>query len=220
MPTLFSEMGTAALTNFPASSPMVYPQSRVAAQFQPFRAGAVSINNSLAPAPPPANRQVIGRVLAVSGAQVSVGLSQAPAGADVMRATVGKFLGILSGSSVIVGMITEIAERPVRDQEPHCRSTARIDLVGEIKASSSGAARFQRGITEYPLIGEAATMMNERELRLIYGGADDKFGHIGALQQDATIPARIDIEQLVSKHFAILGTTGVGKSSGVAIILQ
>ena len=40
------------------------------------------------------------------------------------------------------------------------------------------------------------------------------------LQQDPTIPAQIDIDQLVSKHFAVLGTTGVGKSNGVAIILQ
>ena len=30
----------------------------------------------------------------------------------------------------------------------------------------------------------------------------------------------IDIDTLVSRHFAMLGATGVGKSSGVAIILQ
>ena len=40
------------------------------------------------------------------------------------------------------------------------------------------------------------------------------------LQQDPTIPAHIDIDKLVSKHFAVLGTTGVGKSNGVAILLQ
>src|SRR5262245_54015738 len=77
----------------------------------------------------PANRQVIGRLLSVSGAQVTVGLSQAGITAEVVRATVGKFLGILSGNSVIVGMITEITERPVKEQEPQCRSTAQLDLV-------------------------------------------------------------------------------------------
>ena len=35
-------------------------------------------------------------------------------------------------------MITEISERPARDQDPNCRSTAQIDLVGEIKASAVG----------------------------------------------------------------------------------
>jgi len=173
------------------------------------------------PAPPAAaaraTRETIGRVVAVSGAQVTVGLTATPGS---QRATVGKFLGVLSGSSVIVGMITRIAERPVRDPDPNCRSTAELDLVGEIKASPSGGAMFQRGITDYPMIGEAATLMGERELRLIYNGINSKPSNVGVLQQDVTIPANVDVEQLVSKHFAVLGTTGVGKSSGVVLLLQ
>jgi hypothetical protein len=62
-------------------------------------------------------------------------------------------------------------------------------------------------------------MMNDRELRLIYNGLHTKPSNIGVLQQDPTIQAQVDIEQLVSKHFAVLGTTGVGKSNGVAILL-
>ena len=76
-------------------------------------------------------------------------------------------------------MITEISERPQRDQDPNCRSTARIDIVGEIKASAAGAAHFQRGITEYPMIGEPAMLMSDRELRLIYSGANAKPSNIG-----------------------------------------
>ena len=164
------------------------------------------------------SREALGRVLAVSGAQITVGLvPTAPNNAG--RATVGKFLGIISGSNVVVGLITEIAERTQRDQDATCRSTARIDLVGEIKASAAGTAYFQRGITEYPTIGEPAMLMTDRELRLIYSGAHSKPSNIGALQQDPTIPAQLDIEQLVSKHFAVLGTTGVGKSNGVAVLL-
>jgi len=62
-------------------------------------------------------------------------------------------------------------------------------------------------------------LMTDRELRVIYSG-NSNLNPIGILQQDHTIPAQIDIENLVSKHFAVLGTTGVGKSNGVAIILQ
>ena len=169
-------------------------------------------------AAPGGNRNVIGRVHAVSGAHVTVGLGLANVAADVGKATVGKFLGILSSNSIIVGMITEVAEQPVRDQDAACRSTARLDLVGEIRGAS-GAAQFQRGVTEYPIIGDPAMLMTDRELRLIYCG-DSKLAPIGVLQQDNSIPAQIDIDNLVSKHFAILGTTGVGKSNGVAIILQ
>jgi hypothetical protein len=43
---------------------------------------------------------------------------------------------------------------------------------------------------------------------------------IGHLQLDAAIAARLDVDEMVSKHFAVLGTTGVGKSSAVALLLQ
>jgi DNA helicase HerA-like ATPase len=176
---------------------------------------------SLAPSTAAARqpREALGRVLAVSGAQVTVGLT-ATAPTDGTHATVGKFLGVISGGSIIVGMITEVGERPLRDQDPNCRSTARLDLVGEIRPNASGGARFQRGITEYPSIGEPAMLMSERELQLIYNSINAKTSAIGVLQQDQAIAANVDVDQLVSKHFAVLGTTGVGKSSGVAILLQ
>src|SRR6185295_14814658 len=100
------------------------------------------------PSPPSAstarpNREILGKVLAVSGAQVTVGLSPTPTNS---RPTVGKFLGVISGASVIIGMITEITERPPREQDTNCRAIAIIDLVGEIKANAAGAPFFQRGI--------------------------------------------------------------------------
>ena len=55
---------------------------------------------------------------------------------------------------------------------------------------------------------------------VVYGTADADHAHIGDLQQNSQIGVHIDIDNLVSRHFAILGATGVGKSSGVAIILQ
>ena len=57
-------------------------------------------------------------------------------------------------------------------------------------------------------------------MRLVYGGADADHAHVGDLQQNSDIGVHIDIDHLVSRHFAIVGATGVGKSSGVAIILQ
>jgi uncharacterized protein len=159
----------------------------------------------------------LGRVLGVSGAQVTIGLHAMPT-ANVQRATVGRFVGVTSGSTMIVGMITEIIERSPKEQDASCRSTALLDLVGEIK-TGPGAPFFQRGVTEYPMIGEPATLMTDRELRLIYSGKGVQ-AQVGTLQQDATIPATVDIDNLVDRHFAVIGTTGVGKSNGVAIILQ
>ena len=115
-------------------------------------------------------------------------------------------------------MVTEIGEQPSGTRT--FRKIAHLDLVGDIRIAPPNAGRFQRGVTEYPSIGDNAMLLSERELRLVYGGADADHAHIGDLQQDTSIGVHIDIDNLVSRHFAMLGATGVGKSSGVAIILQ
>ena len=136
--------------------------------------------------------------------------------------TVGKFMGLMTGKSIIIGLITEVGEQPIAaaagDASLPQGRAARSDRRDQSRRR--GAARFQRGVTEYPKIGDAALLLSERELRLVYGSADADRAHIGDLQQNPNIPVHIDIDHLVSQHFAMLGTTGVGKSSGVAIILQ
>ncbi|MEJ2376364.1 MAG: DUF87 domain-containing protein [Pseudolabrys sp.] len=157
----------------------------------------------------------LGQVTAVSGKDVTVTLSAAGAS----RATVGKFLGVVGGHSIIVGMITHVAERETVEQDRPCNAMAKMDLFGEITIQA-GKTQFQRGIGEYPTIGAPVIPMTDRELRLLYSGLSTKLATIGFLQQDARIPAQIEIEPLVGKHFAMVGTTGVGKSTGLSIILQ
>jgi DNA helicase HerA-like ATPase len=163
---------------------------------------------------------MLGRVMSMGGSQARIGMyvgRDAFGGAD---ATVGKFLGIIGAKSVTVGMITEIAEHAAdRAAAIRYMAVASIDLVGEITAIG-GTLRFQRGVTDYPTIGAQAALMSDRELRLIYSAPGCDALHIGQLQQDASIAAHVNTDELLSKHFAILGTTGVGKSSGVAILLQ
>jgi hypothetical protein len=159
------------------------------------------------------DREIIGRVLSVSGSNATIQLA-GTVGRDAARTTVGKFIGIVSGEGVIIGMVTHISEQAsVRGA-----GTAQIDLFGEMR-DHDGRPSFSRGITDYPAIGEPALLMSNEELRLIYGNTVNP-AHVGKLRQDPTIEALVDVDELLNKHFAILGTTGVGKSSGVAIILR
>jgi len=168
----------------------------------------------VAPGPAPG---ALGRVVAITGAQATIEFApQAPAGE---KPTVGKFVGLITGPTVIVAMITEIGEQPATAQS--FRKIARLDLLGEIStAAGAGNGRFQRGVTEYPSVGDPAILLSDSDLRLVYGAADADHAHVGDLQQNPDIGIHIDIDNLVSRHFAVLGATGVGKSSGVAIILQ
>ncbi|MGA2895358.1 MAG: DUF87 domain-containing protein [Xanthobacteraceae bacterium] len=158
-------------------------------------------------------------MIAITGSEATVELNGRPANGNL--ATVGKFMALVTARSLIVGLITEIGEQAVASAGigQSFRKVAQIDLIGEIRVRA-GSAQFDRGVSEYANIGDAAMMLTETELRLIYGGANADRVDIGVLQQNPNVHVHIDIDLLVSRHFAIVGTTGVGKSSGVAIILQ
>lgn len=169
----------------------------------------------------PRMHEPIGRVVSVSGAQAVVGLTGIPGSPAQARATVGKFIAIQCAGALTIGMITEITEKPpaiARDHGYH--AVAQLDLVGEIKQAPHQKPRFQRGVTEYPSIGNPAQLMSEAELRLLYEAHDADTICIGDLQHDSGGEAHIDVDEMIAKHFAILGTTGVGKSSGVAVLLR
>jgi Helicase HerA, central domain len=171
---------------------------------------------SLVPAEP------LGWVLSVNGSQASVRL-QAPgrAQAGEARVSVGKFLGIRTDQSLVIGVLTKISAETDLMGTPHGEhATGQLDLVEELRNDERNVLRFDRGVKEYPTIGDPADLIGHRELEAVFGGASTDTIDIGHLQQDRTIGAYVKIDDMVSKHFAVFGTTGVGKSSGVALILQ
>jgi len=164
-------------------------------------------NTTVAPC---AERPLIGRVISVGGSTAKFELTQTgDRTPNTVHATVGKFVGVRSATSIVVGMVTQITERPGASAGQPGTSAAHMDLFGEIKTSGSSVA-FSRGVSDYPAIGESVILMSDRELRLVYGGISGG-ATIGSLHQDPTINAQINIDELLNKHFAILGTTGVGK---------
>ena len=99
-------------------------------------------------------------------------------------------------------------------------ATGAVDMLGEIKTNDRGALFFQRGVTEYPMIGDVADMVTQADLKLIFDMSGPGTIDIGTLQQDPSIHAYINVDDMVRKHFAVFGTTGVGKSTGVAVLLR
>ncbi|MBV9557923.1 MAG: DUF87 domain-containing protein, partial [Pseudolabrys sp.] len=168
--------------------------------------------------PSSSSRRTLGRVISVDGSQASIALAAGVDRGEAAAVTVGRFMGILNEAKVIVGLVTSIEEQPSGSQQ--FRNIANLDLIGEIDTAAPDGGAFQRGVADYPAIGNDAVLMMDSELKLIYGNADSDRGHIGELQQNTEIGVNVNIDDLVSKHFAVLGTTGVGKSTGVAILLQ
>jgi len=161
----------------------------------------------------------IGHVLSVRGSEARIGLP-APWPEDDARATVGKFLSVRAGHKALIGMITEVSATSTGDSLHDYRAIARLALMGEIAAGADGRPSFRRGVSDYPAIGDAARLVSSEQLRLIYTPHGARTINLGSLNHDSAIAAHIDVDSLISKHFAILGSTGVGKSSGVTVILE
>lgn len=88
-----------------------------------------------------------------------------------------------------------------------------IQLVGE----GAKGQPFERGISQYPMIDDEVYIVTEDDLINIYGreqGAE--FVQVGTISGAENIPALININKLVSRHSCIVGSTGTGKSTTVA----
>ena len=162
----------------------------------------------------------LGQVHGVSGSSATIGLEPIALAGRKHVVTVGKFLKIHAGSLALVGVVTDVSIQgdAVKSENGH-RVVAVVDLLGEIDGSISAGSDFRRGVRDYPTIGDLATPLTSEELSVIFGSTKRKTISIGALQQDSGVPACVDVDEMLSKHFAVLGSTGVGKSSGVAHIL-
>jgi DNA helicase HerA-like ATPase len=161
-----------------------------------------------------------GRVISVRGSLARVGLLASGQVVPVSeaRATVGRFISIrCATATTIIAMITEVSceNQPSSDEY---MATASVDLLGEI--SGGDRPKFQRGVTNYPTIGDAVDLVTAEDLRTVYAPSGSDQINIGTLQQDSSVIAYVDVEEMLSKHFAVLGSTGVGKSTSVSLLLN
>ena len=160
-----------------------------------------------------------GRVISVRGSLARVGLlATGPMPVKEARATVGRFISIrCATATTIIAMITEVSceDQPSSDEY---MATASVDLLGEI--SGGDRPKFQRGVTNYPTIGDAVELVTAEDLRTVYAPNGSDQINIGTLQQDKSVIAYVDVEEMLSKHFAVLGSTGVGKSTSVSLLLN
>jgi DNA helicase HerA-like ATPase len=144
-------------------------------------------------------------------------LATSQASLPEIRATVGKFVSIRCNTSTIVAMITDASCEDIPTSDNYIAS-AGVDLLGEIVGDER--PKFQRGVTNYPTIGDAVELISNQELRTVYAPSGSDQIDVGTLQQDRSVTAYVDVEEMLSKHFAVLGSTGVGKSTGVSLLLN
>jgi len=163
----------------------------------------------------------IGVVTQVSGFKLSCVIfgPSTPDGADAAYATaqIGALVKVPTLSSTAFGFIASLTfEFAGTDMQV---AFADIDLLGEL-TGRSGDAKFIRGISIYPVLGAPLFNATGEDIKLIYAKPNSWTLQIGSLHQDADTPAYLMSQEFLSKHSAIVGTTGSGKSCALTLILR
>ncbi|MEO6579857.1 MAG: DUF87 domain-containing protein, partial [Sphingomicrobium sp.] len=97
---------------------------------------------------------------------------------------------------------------------------ANVDFLGEGQHSSGGRmTNFRRGVTRYPIPGSEIFPVNTEDMRAIFAASDEANIEIGTVYPTDDIRGALYVDPMLSKHFAVLGSTGTGKSTSVALIL-
>lgn len=167
----------------------------------------------------------LGRIAAVAGAALNVHLAGSVAsGLSVINGRayrvgqVGSFVRVPQGYQDLFGVVSEVGASAAPENVDPRTDTGRwmkIELVGEILGGT-----FERGVSQYPNIGDAVHLAVEEHLRRIYDVRGQGHVAIGTLSSAESIAAKIALNELVTRHSAVLGSTGSGKSTTIASLLR
>ena len=171
---------------------------------------------------------LIGTVQDVSGTTVSVTLGSGQQsgltfvnGQGYRIGQIGSFVKIPVGYTELFGIVSQVGASAVPASQTNGEMGSypwmTVQLIGEGRKSE----RFQRGISQYPTIDDEVHLVAESDLQAIYGrvGATNNYVKVGHITGSESIDALVDINKLVTRHSAVVGTTGSGKSTTVAGIL-
>lgn len=173
----------------------------------------------------------IGHIIAVDGSKVTglleSGASQTsaeggPRSPALERAQLGSMVSIRTRKSSVFGMIASLSttDRSLNSPETE-KHLVEIDLVGEsFNEAFDDGAGFKRGVSCYPVIDEEIFTATKTELQSVYAEPNESNVRIGTVYPDYELPAYLVTDQVLGKHFAILGSTGSGKSCSTTLILR
>jgi len=166
--------------------------------------------------------RAVGKVISVNGATIRGLLTSGP-DADVTSADIqmGSVLKIETPRSKVFGMISNLViENP--SANGHANRIFDIELLGEMSFKDGGntTVGFQRGVATYPMLDDVIYLASQEERADIYARPAAANVRVGTVYPDNDLPAYLSTDDLLGKHFAVLGSTGSGKSCSTALILR
>ena len=185
-------------------------------------------NRGAYPAPLPETRdgQKIGEVIEIAGSSSRIVMDAAVlASLDEHPDVTVKMAGQV-GSQVKIRVGTTWLLANIRTQKLHEGQAgliiAEIDFLGEgdQERLTGNIYNFRRGVTRYPIPGSDIYAVTTTDLKQVYASDGRAHVEIGTVYPTEDIRGALYVDAMLGKHFALLGSTGTGKSTSAALILH
>lgn len=169
----------------------------------------------------PGNR-LLGRVVACNGSRATIAAVAGEGATELTELwSVGRLISIDVGPNRVVALAYSMeTDGRAWGEQTDNPFLIEVELLGEVQVFPDGREEFSTGISRYPYLGAIAHRIRAADLSRIYDSRLGDTRTVGRLTQDESIEATIHIPSMLSKHFAIVGSTGVGKSTAVSLLLH
>ena len=99
---------------------------------------------------------------------------------------------------------------------------AAVDFLGEgdEERLTGKIYNFRRGVTRYPVPGSEVYAVTTADLNQVYAADGRAHVELGTVFPTKDIRGALYVDAMLGKHFALLGSTGTGKSTSAALILH
>lgn len=175
----------------------------------------------------------IGEIDSISGNSISIKLfdsikSNMPVidGVVYRVGQIGSFVRIPLGFANLYGIVTQIGSAAIPEglKEMYYKdydSFKNTRWINIVLAGEQVGKKFERGVTQYPTTGDKVHLVTINDLDIIYGGYQEANSiTVGNISVSESLDAKIDLDKLISRHCAIVGSTGSGKSNSVSVLLE
>jgi len=168
----------------------------------------------------------IGRVTEIAGGGARIEIDQDklaaiasdPDPSVAMSGQVGSQVKLESGKHWLLANV-----RTLKGVEgPSGKVLAEIDFLGEgdEDIQTGRIVNFKRGITSYPIPGHRVFPVTGDDLKQMYAADERPHIEIGTVYPTKDVRGALYVDALLGKHFALLGSTGTGKSTSAALIMH
>ena len=158
----------------------------------------------------------IGEVLEIAGSGSQIRIDGAALAAlqthkdpsVAMSGQVGSQVKMIVGQNWLIANV-----RTMRGTE-NGEVIAHVDFLGEGTRDSAGKlSSFRRGVTRYPVPGAKVHPVSTDDLRAVFAASEEAHIEIGTVYPTDDIRGALYVDPMLGKHFAVLGSTGTGKST-------